>query len=427
MRTLFLFKKITLTILGIVLLQAAFSQENYLPGFIIRLKGDTVKGFIDYRNWETNPDKISFKETLSSDKAIYSPNDIKQFNVKDESYESALIETEVSPDKLNELQSNNDLTFETEIAFLQSMIKGTKSLYYYKNKIGKDQFYIKHDTGYELLTYKKYLVPQNGGSAVAENKKFLGQLSLYLSDCPTIQSQLKFTEYNKATLLKLFQFYYNYTHTGIKFQKETEKIKTEFGVLGGMSTTSLKFKSNSITFIYLAQPTFTKSNDLEASLFLNVIIPRNNGKLSIYNELNFTHYNISGQYDKADLYAPTNNFSHTYTNFIYAHLNVVNMVRYRYPLKGFALFMGVGMSNGFAISSTNYEKVESTFYGTTTVLESKAIKSSRTYEQGLVFDLGTNFNIFTAEIRYQKGNGMSDEGPLNSSTTRLSFLVGFKF
>jgi hypothetical protein len=319
------------------------------------------------------------------------------------------------------------LTFESEVAFLQSMIKGTKSLYYYKNKIGKDQFYIKHDTGYELLTYKKYLVPQNGGSAVAENKKFLGQLSLYLSDCPTIQSQLKFTEYNKATLLKLFQYYYNYTHTGIKFEKTTEKIKTEFGVLGGLAITSLKFKSNTIAFNYLTDTKYTTSSNLNAGFFLNVIIPRNNGKLSIYNELNFISYNVKGQYDVYDPLAPTDKNTHTFTNFAYSHLKVINMLRYKYPLIKLSLFLGVGISNGFAISSTNYERVESTFYGTHTIVESKAIKSNRNYEQGLVFDLGTNFNIFTIQFRFEKGNGMSNEGSLNSTTTKYSLLFGFKF
>ena len=427
MQSLFVFKRIALTFIGIVLLQTAFCQENYLPGYIIRLNGDTIKGFIDYRNWETNPDKISFKEKLSSDKAVYTANDIMQFNVKDESYESALIETEVSPEKLNELETNNTLNFESEVAFLQTMIKGSKSLYYYKSKMGKDQFYIKHDTGYELLTYKKYLVSQNGGSAVAENKKYLGQLSLYLSDCLIIQTKLKNTEYNKATLLKLFHFYYDYTHTGIKFLKEAEKIKTEFGLLGGLSTTSLKFKSGSVAFNYLTNTIYTTATNFEAGLFLNVVIPRNNGKLSIYNELNLSFYNVKGQYDEYDPLAPVDKNTHTFTNFGYSYLKMINMLRYKYPIGFVSVFMGIGMSNGFAISSTNYERFESTFYGTHTVVESKAIKNSRNYEQGLVFDLGSDFKIFTVQFRLEKGNGMSNEGPLNSTTTRYSFLFGFKF
>ncbi len=43
-------------------LQASFCQENYQPGYIVGLKGDTLHGFINYRNWERNPDKISFRK-----------------------------------------------------------------------------------------------------------------------------------------------------------------------------------------------------------------------------------------------------------------------------------------------------------------------------------------------------------------------------
>jgi len=92
------------------------------------------------------------------------------------------------------------LNIETATTFLQTIIKGKKSLYFYRNKIGKDQFYIRQDSGYNLLVYKKYFKIQDGEKGIAANNKFLGQLSFYLQECPSIQSKLKSTVYTKKSL-----------------------------------------------------------------------------------------------------------------------------------------------------------------------------------------------------------------------------------
>ncbi len=96
-------KRIIVTLFVLFIFQTSFCQENYLPGYIITLKGDTLHGFIDYRNWDRNPDKISFKEKLSDNKLIYSSLIIKGFGVLDEIYESAIVETEISSDQTNNL------------------------------------------------------------------------------------------------------------------------------------------------------------------------------------------------------------------------------------------------------------------------------------------------------------------------------------
>jgi hypothetical protein len=111
-----------LTIIGLILLQTAFCQENYLKGYIVRLTGDTLHGFIDYRNWDRNPDKISFKEIPNAENAIYTPLTIKAFGVRDEIYKSAEIIADISPDVLNDLEYNSDLNLKVEITFLQTIV-----------------------------------------------------------------------------------------------------------------------------------------------------------------------------------------------------------------------------------------------------------------------------------------------------------------
>lgn len=58
---------------------------------------DTVRGFVEHRNWDRNPSKIFFKSDLTSAVKVCSPLEIRSFFVKDEVYESAIIDVDKSP------------------------------------------------------------------------------------------------------------------------------------------------------------------------------------------------------------------------------------------------------------------------------------------------------------------------------------------
>ncbi|MCK4664318.1 MAG: hypothetical protein KAT68_15725 [Bacteroidales bacterium] len=413
--------KLTLVILGIIIFQTSFCQENYLPGYIITLKGDTLQGFIDYRNWEKNPNKIYFKDNIRQ--FSFTPNEIKLFSVQDEVYVSAIVKTEVSPNKTIYLEFASELKTKFDTIFLQTMIQGVKSLYYYKNSNGKENFYIKQNMEYDLLVYKKYLKKQKGKNVITENKKYTGQLMLYLHDCPSIQSKLRNTEYNQKSMENLFLFYYDYTQSKIEFQKKTEKISTEIGVLTGVSLTSLEFRSK-YYYTYLVNADYSQSVNFSTGLFFNVILLRNQGKWSICNELIFTSYKVEGRYN---YFENENNYSIINTEFEYSYLKMNNMGRFKYPIGSLFVYLNAGISNGFAISETNYEKIESKVYSIEKIGEGKVMDDTRKYEQGYILGLGTKFKKYSFEIRYEKGNGMSEYTCLNSLTVRYYFLFGYRF
>ncbi|HTD41168.1 MAG TPA: hypothetical protein VK671_11145, partial [Mucilaginibacter sp.] len=60
----------------------SYAQSNYKPGYVVDLKGDTLKGFIDYREWGSNPNAIDFKTTVTDKESKrFSPADINYFNI----------------------------------------------------------------------------------------------------------------------------------------------------------------------------------------------------------------------------------------------------------------------------------------------------------------------------------------------------------
>jgi hypothetical protein len=280
-------EKILLLIILMFICRSAYCQENYLSGYVISLNGDTLNGFIDYRNLEKTPNKISFKANLNNNKSEYTPLDIKGFSVVDEIYESAIIKTELT----NGLETNAALNIGMDTTFLQTMIAGTKSLYYYKNDFGNELFYIKTDKTYELLVFKKYLSNQEGTNTIVQNKKYIGQLFLYLRECSDIESKLKETKYTKQSLEELFQHYYRCTQSSIKFQKKTEKISSQLGLLAGISLSNVKFGNR-----YFPNSKIDMSLNFAGGLFLDLVLPRNKRKWSIYNELKYISFNENGQY-----------------------------------------------------------------------------------------------------------------------------------
>jgi hypothetical protein len=119
------------------------AQSNYKPGYVVDLKGDTIKGFIDYQEWDRNPDTIKFKKTLDGEKALYGVNDISFFDVDGvDDYKKLTVSisnAEVNPEKL---EYAKDTTFRTSAIFLRVLQQGKKvAMYSYKDNI-KDRYYI---------------------------------------------------------------------------------------------------------------------------------------------------------------------------------------------------------------------------------------------------------------------------------------------
>jgi len=305
---------------------------------------------------------------------------------------------------------------------LQAIIVGEKSLYFFKSKLGKDQYYIKKDSSYEFLVYKRYLKTIEGKTSYVKNNKFLGQLSDYLQDCPTIQSKIENTNYSQKSLGNLFLYYYNCKPSEISFHRKAKKPTLEFGVLAGLSLTSLKFSSTG--FSYLVNANYDKSANLSAGVFLDVILPRNQGKWSFYNELLYSSYEVTGRYND---YEHENRYLISTTTIGYSYLKLNTMIRFKYPIGNMHIYLNAGISNGFAISETNYLLKEKKFWDIETTEEDKAISDTRKYEQGYIVGLGSKFKKFAFEIRFENGNGMSKHSSLKSSALRYYFLLAYRF
>jgi hypothetical protein len=420
MKTKRMMIKMSFVAIMLLIAQLSVSQENFLPGFIIQKNGDTIHGLVDYRNWNNNPDKISFKGPDGIKE--YTPFTIKGFGVQDELYTSATIKTEISPKNPNDLTLDPSLVLVTRTTFLQALIIGEKSLYFYRDINDKSQFYIPQDTSFEFLVYKKYLVEREGTNVIAENKMYAGQLAIYLQDCPSIRSKIYSCAYKKSNIEKLFLNYYNCTKLPVKFHKETEKLKFEFGAVAGISLTNLIIHSES--YDYLMYADYPVSANFSGGLFMDLIIPRNQRRWSIDNELLFTTYQVEGTYTD---YEHANKYTIYSTKLGFSYIKLVNMVRYKQPVGKFFIYGNVGWSNGIAIAYTDYLKSDEILFTQERIEEGPAIDGIRKYEVGLIGGVGVKYNRFSLETRFERGSGMAWYNDLRTGHMRYYFLLGYRF
>lgn len=417
-------KKTILLILGLLLFQISHSQLNYQPGLVVKNDGDTLRGYIDYRNWASNPDEINFKMNMADHPLSFKPNDLLEFRVMDQIYVSGIVQTEISPVKTDKLDHDPQLKIKIDTTFLQTLFKGDKSLYFYKNANQKENFYIRKGKDFELLRYKRYLKIQNGKLVVGEDNRYLGQLTLYLKDCTSVSMKLKNTVYKVSSLMELFNHYYACLSSEPSFKKEQEKIHMGIGALAGITLTELTFNSSSREFYYILQANYNLSSNSTAGLFFDLELPRNLRKWSINNELLYSSFLVNGKYEYID---NANKSTTTTTEFGYSYLKMNNLLRYKYPIRNIQIVLNAGFTNGLVMHEKNYQKKDIMVYDTKIVVEGKAINNTRRYEQGYVVGTGLEYKAFSVEMRYENGNGISENMNFSFSTNKYSLLFGYQF
>lgn len=124
-----------------LLLVAAFfplfakAQTNFKPGYVVTLKGDTVKGSVDYKEWNKTPIEIRFKPDNSNTVTNYAPANVLAFGVTNNvHYRSFLVPISKSEETFSRLSNGVDTTFATENAFLKIITQGKNvTLYTYND------------------------------------------------------------------------------------------------------------------------------------------------------------------------------------------------------------------------------------------------------------------------------------------------------
>lgn len=208
------------------------AQKNFQPGYVVTLKGDTVQGFIDYREWDYTPSQILFS---SSDKSIqkeYTVNDIRFFDITGkEAYRRSVVKISLHPAKLSDIGAR-DTTWKMDTVFLKVEYSGTISLFSYEDMI-KERFYILEEDKQqpEELLMREYL--KDASSSLIVENTYIGQLS-YIMYAMRLYSDGLYTRiqeaaYDKRDLKKIILLL-----NGIKGDEQMKQDKSKINWFAGI-------------------------------------------------------------------------------------------------------------------------------------------------------------------------------------------------
>lgn len=401
-----------------------YSQPNFKTGYVIDNHKDTIRGFIDYRNWNITPEEIVFKSVSDSTVTIYTPGNVQGFNVEGERYLSEIVTIDESPFRDNELSESAMPQNRTDSVFLQILIDGPLSLYYLKDRNARVHFFIGKNGICETLFRHSYFSYAGGAKQIKTDEKYKGQLVVYFQDCPSIQKKIYSVTYSKKDLINLFKEYYEYTQNKILYQSGSEKIKSEFGFFAGLCQANLKF-IGSDDFKSIINAGYPSSSNITFGGFYNIILPRTKSRWSINNELMFESYKVKGFF--MEYFQDLNIYTESYSSIGCSYIALNNFLKYKHPVNKMFLFIEGGISNGIAISKTNYMKEVEHIYSATNTHEYLALANPRKIETGYILGLGSNFRNFSCELRIEKSNGMSTYMRLASPVLRYYLILGYKF
>jgi hypothetical protein len=413
--------------------QRAQSQDNYVQGYVVTNAGERLSGWINYRNWRINPDKIAFKANAEAAPAFFTPGDISEMVVSDNVYISAVVPTEISPVVNGLLDDHPRIQTQPDTAFLRVVFQGDKNLYYRKHPSGKDNFYIQTAVGFQLLEYKRYFKTVEGLEIIAENKNYLRQLSAYLADCPDINAKLNFAQYNLHSLSKIFLQYHECIPGRYVVVNHYERATVHWGAVAGASLTDIKFTSpNPLWFQEYTQAEYISSIQFAGGIYANISMPRKFNRWSLYNELGFTFFQTTGTNDRFTMidtvftFMPAP-FSST-SELGMLHVKLINAIRYTHqsgPVSGFAY---AGISNGLGVVAKNNKLLKNLNFPQAPPLRAPFLTEHfmRRYESALVGGIGAGYNKITLEFRFELGNGMSEVPGLRGVTRRYYLMAGYR-
>jgi hypothetical protein len=196
--------------LAIILLFSTFyvvkAQRNYKPALIIKAAGDTVRGYINYKEWDENPKAIEFKTSVTDAKpARYTPDMMSAFEVLGmDKYISYIGNITADKNKFPELANNLDTTTVRDSVFLQQVYKGNPLSLFTHTDNYKTRFFITEGNAepIELKYYQYY----TSGSSIQQLKLFhddlLGLAQKYNSS-KALQAKISKADFTEPDLFDI--------------------------------------------------------------------------------------------------------------------------------------------------------------------------------------------------------------------------------
>lgn len=420
----YLFSTYILNMRIILLLQAILffasdlsAQRNYVPAVITTLQGDSLRGFVDYRNRNIYPSEIRFKTSLADvNDQHFGPGEIKGFRLAepDATYISYQIKMDITRQDAQVLDRVIEREIQDTLVFLKVLTTtGNYNLYTYKDKHVRDHYLYDISGKPETMTeleYVKAYVSNSAGNGIFENKTYQKQLIELFKDCSSITKQASHVSYSEIDLLNLFLAYDDCKHPSDKpFVKKKEGNRFVFGVMAGFSANSYNFTGESYSTFKGA--TYSSSSSPLIGGSMDILLGRKRRVFALHNELFYKEVKTSANGNDGATF-----------KIGFSYLQLSTMIRYTYPKGIIRPFVNAGIANSFVISTKDNIRNRPSLG-----ITDEAIEEPRKHEQSILAGAGVFMYRFSIEGRYATSNGFSPYATNSIKVNSIQLIAGYRF
>ncbi len=371
----------------------AVNAQNFMKGYYVNTKHDTVRGFVDYRSDSRNFRACIFKSSIETFPETFYPDDILGFG---------LDESVAYEDHTYKQKGSKDL-----VGFFKVLVRGELTLLSYDRR-----YFALTDKG-EMLEVTKSRADASG---VKDNFIGLGNLKVLMSDCPTTTQAWLSQQYSDQNLKTIFVTYNQCVNSPVKIFDEartTLKVNTGVQVVPSVIFMSSGYPMDATDMTY--------NKTVVGGAFLSFNNPRTWGRTNVILEANYYQYNGYGFFRKEDAVADMN-------NDVFAKYKALQLPLYvRFGKK---YFFDIGMLNHVILSQDIKWRVEYIPPATpNTVITTTDFSADklRFWSIGVVAGVGTRFNIRSYPVRAFARYSRSGNSFFSSEPGYQAISVGLSF
>ncbi|WP_266368272.1 hypothetical protein [Tellurirhabdus rosea] len=210
-------------------------------GYIVTQAGDTLRGSIDFLDWDKMPTSIRFRADTAADFRKMSVHEIRSFGIPavNQVYVSRKVTILEVTDRDYHIAPNTLLNLHV---FMQVLLTGPKaSVYQMRDGSQNGRFFIEKDGDLLELINQPFYRANDQGRFYVPGDLYREQLPLLCSDAASFRAS-NLPQYNETSMRRYFQRY-NACFVGetVTYTSTEQRAQAHVGFLGGAETLSPSF------------------------------------------------------------------------------------------------------------------------------------------------------------------------------------------
>jgi hypothetical protein len=411
------------------------AQKNLKPATLVMADNQTLSGWVDDREWFSNPSAIAFKPNGATSFKKYTAQEVLSVAIDNgDRFVSRTVTIDQTNDRqleVNERLDSSYLSYKTVTLFLKVELESDKVNLYSVTDRKLHLFVEKPGGPTQELLHRKYMLRRNGNMYEDEDKTFIQQLIQLMADCPGVAARQLDTEFKLAAIRRQLSKYIDCRQGKLAYQKKQSKGKLGLGVLVGVAPQSFRFTGTApINTSTLYNQTFNSQLAVLAGLRAQYQIPGKQQRLSVIGDFYYTSYKGDAE----------NLIGFTTPTFVTTRKVVVDfaMLRadllFRYALVSkptFKAFINAGINFNKPINDKSVSTDTEVFNSTVTITSKNFIATSgglRPLVMQPTGGFGASYGRFGLEYRIYKTSRFA-KGlfyPVNHTAHQLIFCYLFK-